>query len=71
MTNFIFRRVQPYKDRVHPMYEYAGSDGATQELVEKLSSEEIDRQLAQLFDLVGYYLLPNAMRTYKLTLPPP
>jgi hypothetical protein len=29
MTNFIFRRVQSCKDRVHPMYKYAGSDDAT------------------------------------------
>jgi hypothetical protein len=28
-TNFIFRRVQPCKERVHPMYEYSGSDDAT------------------------------------------
>jgi hypothetical protein len=51
VTNFVFRRVQPYMDRVHPMYEYAGSDDATWESVEDFLSEEIDRRLAQLFDL--------------------
>jgi hypothetical protein len=30
-TNFIFRRVQPCKERVHLMYEYSGSDDVTQE----------------------------------------
>lgn len=69
-TNFIFRRVQPCKERVHPMYEYSGSDDATQETSEQLPSEEIDRWLAQLFDLAGYRLLPNAMRAYKLASPP-
>jgi hypothetical protein len=71
VTNFIFRRVQPCKDRVHPMYEYSGSDDMTRESLEELLSVEIDRWLAQLFDLVGYRLLPNAMRAYKLTSPPP
>jgi hypothetical protein len=69
VTNFIFRRVQPYKDRVHPMYEYSGSADTTQESLEELPSTEIDRRLAQLFDLVGYRLLPNVMRAYKLTSP--
>jgi hypothetical protein len=71
VTNFIFRRVQPYKERVHPMYEYSGSADATRESLEELPSEEIDRRLAQLFDLAGYRLLPSAMRAYKLTSPPP
>jgi hypothetical protein len=46
MTNFIFRRVQPCKERVHLMYEYSGSANATQESLEELSSVEIDRWLA-------------------------
>jgi hypothetical protein len=33
------------------MYEYAGSDDMTRESVEEFPSEEIDRRLAQLFDL--------------------
>jgi hypothetical protein len=71
VTNFISRRVQPYKERVHLMYEYSRSDDVTQESLEGLPSEEIDRRLAQLLDLAGYCLLPNAMRVYKLTSPPP
>jgi hypothetical protein len=53
------------------MYEYSRSDDATRESLEGLPSEEIDRRLAQLLDLVGYRLLPNAMRAYKLAPPPP
>jgi hypothetical protein len=63
-TNFNFRRVQPSKDRVHPMYEYSGSADVTRESLEELPSAEIDRRLAQLFDLAGYRQLPNAMRAY-------
>jgi hypothetical protein len=53
------------------MYEYSGADDATRESLEGLPSEEIDRWLAQLLDLAGYRLLPNAMRVYKLTSPLP
>jgi hypothetical protein len=70
-TNFIFRRVQPCKERVHPMYEYSRSNDVTQESLDGHPSEEIDRWLAQLLDLAGHRLLPNAMRAYKLTSPPP
>jgi hypothetical protein len=38
--------VQPGKDRVHLMYEYARSNDATRESREGLPSEEIDRRLA-------------------------
>jgi hypothetical protein len=44
------------------MYKYSGSIDVTWESLEELLSEEIDRWLAQLFNLVGYRLLPNAMR---------
>jgi hypothetical protein len=46
VTNFVFRRVQPYMDRVHPMYKYTGSDDATRESVEEFPSKKIDRRLA-------------------------
>jgi hypothetical protein len=44
VTNFIFRWVQPYKDRVQPMYEYSWSADMTQESLEELPSG--DRQAA-------------------------
>jgi hypothetical protein len=44
------------------MYRYSGSIDATWESLEELPSEEIDRRLAQLFNLLGYRLQPNAMR---------
>jgi hypothetical protein len=45
-TNFIFRWVQPCKERVHPMYKYSWSDDTTRESSEELPSEEIDKWLA-------------------------
>jgi hypothetical protein len=69
--NFICRWVQPCKERVHPLYEYSGSDDPTREFVRNLMRDEVNWWLAQLFDLSGYRLLPNAMKAYKLTAPPP
>jgi hypothetical protein len=69
--NFICRRVQPCKERVHPLYEYSGSGDPTRESARNLSREEVNWWLAQLFDLTGYRHLSSTMKAYKLTMPPP
>jgi hypothetical protein len=69
--NFICRRVQPYKEQVHPLYEYSRSNDPTRESTRNLICDEVNWWLAQLFDLSGYCLLSNAMKAYKLTAPPP
>jgi hypothetical protein len=40
--NFICRRVQPYKERVHPLYEYSGSGDPTRESARNLTHEEVN-----------------------------
>jgi hypothetical protein len=69
--NFICRRVQLCKERVHPLYEYSRSDDPTRESAKNLTRDEVNWWLAQLFDLSGYRLLLNTMKAYKLTSPPP
>jgi hypothetical protein len=69
--NFIYRRVQPCKERVHPLYEYSGSGDPTKESIRNLSHEEVNWWLVQLFDLIGYRQLLNTMKAYKLIAPPP
>jgi hypothetical protein len=69
--NCICRRVQPCKERVHPLYEYSGSGDPTRESARNLSHEEVNWWLVQLFDLIGYHHLASMMRAYKLTPPPP
>jgi hypothetical protein len=69
--NFICRQVQPSKERVHLLYEYSGSDDPTRESARNLMCDEVNWWLAQLFNLVGYHLLPNAIKVHKLTSPPP
>jgi hypothetical protein len=68
--NFICRQVQPCKERVHPLYEYSGSGDPTRESARNLMRKEVNWWLAQLFDLSGYHLLSNAMKAYKLIVPP-
>jgi hypothetical protein len=69
--NFICTQVQPCKERVHPLYEYSGSGDPTRESAKNLSREEVNRWLAQLFNLTGYRHLSSMMKAYKLTTPPP
>lgn len=40
-ANFIFRRIQPCKERVHPGFEYAGTSDPTRESPDILTSDEI------------------------------
>jgi hypothetical protein len=67
--NFIYRRVQPCMERVHPLYEYSGSGDPTRESARNLMHGEVNWWLARLFDLSGYRLLSNTMKAYKLTAP--
>jgi hypothetical protein len=46
VLNFICRRVQPCKERVHPLYEYSGSDDPTRESVRNLMCDEVNWWLA-------------------------
>jgi hypothetical protein len=64
VLNFIYRRVQPCKERVHPLYEYSGLGDPTRESAGNLTHEEVNWWLAQLFDLLGYRLPSNTMRAY-------
>jgi hypothetical protein len=40
--NFICRRVQPCKERVHPLYEYPGSGDPTKESARNLMHKEVN-----------------------------
>jgi hypothetical protein len=40
--NFICRRVQPCKERVHELYEYSGSGDPTRESARNLAREEVN-----------------------------
>jgi hypothetical protein len=42
VLNFICRRVQPCKERVHPLYEYSRSDDPTRKSARNLTRDEIN-----------------------------
>jgi hypothetical protein len=44
--NFIYRRVQSYKEQVHLLYEYLGSGDPTRESARNFSREEVNWWLA-------------------------
>ena len=40
-ASFIVHRVQPYKERAHPGFDYRGDDDGTQESTERLMKNEV------------------------------
>jgi hypothetical protein len=40
--NFIYRRVQPCKERVHPLYEYTRLNDPTRESARNLMRDEVN-----------------------------
>jgi hypothetical protein len=63
-ANYMFRRVQPCKDRVHPMFEYTGTADPTRETLEVMPHGELDRWLALVFDMRGYQIPNGALRAF-------
>ena len=49
VRNFLGRRIQPIKERVHPAYEYEGVQDATRESPELWKHEEMFDRLKSLF----------------------
>lgn len=70
-ANFLYRRIQPCKDKVHPMFEYEGNQDATREIPNELPNREIDVRLADLFVMAGYRVPAKGQRAFRLTMLPP
>ena len=47
---FISRRVQPLKERRHPLFAYTGQDDPTRETPDSLPDEEVNARLRELLD---------------------
>jgi len=47
--NFVCRRIQPSKERVHPAYEYVGDEDTAREAPERISSDVAYARLLELF----------------------
>jgi hypothetical protein len=70
-ANYMHRRVQPCKDRVHPIFEYIGRADPTREAGEDLPKGELDKRLGLMFDMRGYQIPRGAPRAFQLSMPPP
>lgn len=63
--------MQPYKERVHPLYEYSGVEDPTHETKRPLPTDVADWWLGQLFDMASYQGKAQTMPSFKLSTPPP
>ena len=48
-ASFIVRRVQPFKERAYPTFDYKGDDDRTRERPERLSRKEVISRATELF----------------------
>ena len=70
---FLSRRVQPCQRRVHPGYEYQGSQDMTRMLKENPEKTEVHRRISELFNLTdsSFVRSDDRMHVYKLARPAP
>jgi hypothetical protein len=47
--SFYRRMIQPFKDRVHPEYEYCGQSDSTREFNRKVSREQMAARVSQTY----------------------
>ena len=69
--NFVVRRIQPSKERFHPMYEYTSDEDTSQEAPEKINKGDAYIRLLELF-LSNTKLGHTGQRVaYNIMNPPP
>src|SRR6266508_3853256 len=70
VINFLGRRVQPIKDRVHPATEYTGGGDSTRESFEPWQGMELYSQVASLFSSDVNVIAAERPKGYSLADPP-
>ena len=68
--NFIFRWIQPYKERVHPRYEFRGETDGTREVPEQIEQDKVLRCATMLFNTVAHVAIKGPQRAFNITNPP-
>ena len=68
--NFLGQRIQPYKERSHPAYEYQDVD-FVREAPEPLNNEEINRQVSRFFTIKKSQEKRHPQLAFGLMFPPP
>jgi len=70
VMNFIFRRIQPYKERVHRGYEFRGETDSTREVPEQIERDEVLHLAEMLFNTVAHIAIKGPQRAFNITNPP-
>ena len=70
-ASFIVRRIQPYKERAHPAFEFKGETDRTRERSEMLSRDVVQERAVELFTpLASFNLLGQTKPFHCRNLPP-
>ena len=70
-VSFIVHRIQPYKERAHPGFDFKGDTDGTQERIERQTKEAMLRQAAELFTPNAPFSVPGQPRAFNCMNPPP
>ena len=70
-ASFIVRRVQPYKERAHPGFDYMGDDDGTREMTEWLTKKEVIARAIELFSSNASFSWPKQTKAFNCTIPCP
>ena len=65
VVSFIVRRVQPYKERAHPGFEFKGETDSTQERPEILSRNVVEERTVELFALLASFNLSGYTKPFN------
>ena len=62
--SFIARRVQPYKERAHPCFEFKGETDGTRERPKMLSRDVVEERAAELFALFASFKMSGYSKPF-------
>jgi len=71
VASFTVRRIQPYKERAHPMFDYKGDNDGTRENTDRLTKKEVIDRAMDLFTSNVSFSWPKGTKAFNCTNPPP
>ena len=69
--SFIVRRVQPYKERVHPAFEFKEETDGTQERPKMMSRNVVEERATELFALFASFNMSGYTKPFNCKNLPP
>ena len=70
-ASFIVRRVQPYKERTHPAFEFKGETDGTWERPEMLSRDVVEERATELFAPFASFSMSGYTKPFNFKNLPP